>query len=516
MGITAVLLSPDLAVDAGESVATGVRLRNDGAEDVRVRLAVTGPAGPFSWVAPDTVPVPAGGEAAVRLGFHMPKSSVPAAGALPFELTAGGASVAGGVVRLRPFSRLSATLTAEGEDRHRLTLGNRGNAPTPTALRAEAEGDPLDVRIEPASVVVVPGGTAHAVVTVGGVGASRFRIVAEPEFGPPVHVGGAFPESGAGGADAAVARAGGAERPGRPAAGRRRAGLAAAAIAAAVALLAAIAVFAAGGEDGATSADGDDDAVGFGVGPPLAACPAQGHTDTYGVRGLAANEIANLPKDFTFLRVKADGCQPMRFNPCEPVHYIQNSTAAPPFAVENVREAFRRLAAATGMTFVDDGFTDETTRAGPHVPERYPGRWAPILILWDHFPPEQTTGRSQVFGNTNVMREGDVTVSGRLRFNVDAYRDELSREPIQAGFGPPAGSGEGAIGRNNLQWGRIILHELAHVMGLGHSSDFGSLMYPDAVMQTARPADFQRPDLEGLRYLGRDAGCLASPRLPET
>ncbi|MEO7519974.1 MAG: hypothetical protein ABIY58_14585, partial [Acidimicrobiales bacterium] len=73
--------------------------------------------------------------------------------------------------------------------------------------------------------------------------------------------------------------------------------------------------------------------------PKLDACPAQGHVDTLGVRGLTPNEIANLPIEYTFLHVAPDNCTPSRFNPCEPVHFIQNGAAAPSFVVENVREA---------------------------------------------------------------------------------------------------------------------------------------------------------------------------------
>ena len=248
--------------------------------------------------------------------------------------------------------------------------------------------------------------------------------------------------------------------------------------------------------------------------PPLDACPAEGHVDTLGVRGLLPNEIARLPITYTFLHVAADGCTPARFNPCEPVHYIQNGAAAPAFVVENVREAFKRIGQATGITFVDDGLTDENMRRGPYVPERYPGRWAPILIVWEHFPEGQTSGEQQILGNTLPMRVGDVVVSARLRFNVDAYNDEVTKEPIADGFGPPAGTGNGPIGRNNITWGRIILHELAHVVGLGHTRDEGSLMYPDAAQQTIRPTGFSRSDLTGLRHLGRDAGCIANPPQP--
>ncbi|MFP5318795.1 MAG: matrixin family metalloprotease [Acidimicrobiia bacterium] len=268
---------------------------------------------------------------------------------------------------------------------------------------------------------------------------------------------------------------------------------------------------------GCGSGDGGSGAADDPLAAPTAgldACPAEGHVDQFGVRGLNRDEIARLPDTYTFLRVQPDGCSPVRFNPCEPVHFLQNAADAPPFAAENVREAFRRLGRATGIEFVDDGLTDESVRTSAVVPERYGPKWAPILIVWEHFPPEQTTGEAQILGNTVVYREQDVVVSGRLRFNVDAYNDEFTKRPIEAGFGPPAGSGEGPIGRQNIQWGRIVLHELAHLAGLGHTRDLGSLMYPDAAQHTSRPADFMAPDLAGLRHLGREAGCVATPPVP--
>ena len=250
--------------------------------------------------------------------------------------------------------------------------------------------------------------------------------------------------------------------------------------------------------------------------PKLDACPAEGHVDTLGIRSLLPNDVAKLPIPYTFLHVGDDGCSPARFDPCQPVHYIQNAAAAPSFVAENVREAFKRLSQATGITFVDDGVTDENLRRGPYVPERYPGRWAPILIVWEHFPPEQTSGQSQVLGQTVPWREGNVVVSARLRFNVDAYNDETTKAPIQDGFGPSAGSGTGPIGRNNITWGRIILHELAHVVGLGHTRDKGAIMYPETADQTSRPASYREPDLAGLRHLGREAGCLTTPPVPSS
>lgn len=65
-----------------------------------------------------------------------------------------------------------------------------------------------------------------------------------------------------------------------------------------------------------------------------------------------------------------------------------------------------------------------------------------------------------------------------------------------------------------MTWGRVILHELAHIMGLGHTRDHDELMYPDTAEQTAQTTDYRSGDREGLRQLGRGAGCLPDPPVP--
>jgi hypothetical protein len=520
MAITAVLGAESLSVDPGESVAGDLRLRNDGADDVQVRLAVTGAARPYSWLAPEAVTVPPGGETTARLGFTLPRASVPAAGSLPFVVTAtvdGGAAPAAtvaGSIEVRPFCSLSATLSedgaadgAGGAARFEVTIGNRGNGAMPAALRGEADEPDLDVRVDPRAVTVAPDAKASASVAVatgrrpltGRPRTSTFRVVVTPTVGEAVTVEGRVHRKPLFAGPV----------------------LAAAAVVVVLALVGGGLALASGGGSSrpahgavATATTDVASATGAATGGKLDACPAKDHGDAYGVRDLTPTEIAKLPNTYTFLHVQPDGCTPSRFNPCQPIHYIQNAAAAPPDVVANVREAFRRLSVATGMTFVDDGFTDETDRTTGYVPERYGSRWAPILISWEHFPADQTNGRSQILGNTLPFRVQEQVVSARLRFNVDAYNDEFTKAPIQAGFGPPAGSGTGPIGRENITWGRILLHELAHVVGLGHTSDFGSLMYPDAAQQTIRPADFSRNDLAGLRYLGKEAGCLTTPPLP--
>ena len=238
------------------------------------------------------------------------------------------------------------------------------------------------------------------------------------------------------------------------------------------------------------------------------ACPAAGHRDTF-ASGLTPDRIPNLPTGYSFTFVK-DNCTPIRFDPCQPIHYVMNPAQAPEGGVADVQEAFARLARVTGLTFVDDGMTDELSRRGPYVQDRYPDRWAPILVAWSRQSGDRAN--VEVVGSGFPYRVGDVLVSGRLTLNADAVSDRAKATPLPGGFGSTPGFG--AIGAEGVTWGRVILHELAHVVGLGHTRDRDQLMYPDTAQQTSHTTDYRTGDREGLRLLGKDAGCLPSTPAP--
>jgi hypothetical protein len=510
MAVTAALggSGQALAIEPGQAATLDLTLRTDAAAAETVRLKVGGPASPFSFCVPDTVTVEPGTGAVARVGFRLPRTSLPAAGPLPFTVHAGDLSkpLAQGVVEVQPFSALSVTLdpteaTAKGESRHRVSVGNRGNAPVSVAITApDAEG--IDVAVEPATVVVAPDRPATADVTVTPrkrlfTGAERewpFTVVATPEIGAPCELRGRLCQQVAVATRTLV-----------------RSGVVAGV--AVIALVVALTALSGGSSDREPASE----AAGVDTGPSPATddCPAKDHKDPGGVSGLRPDDIPKLPNTYSFLFVDRDGCTPIRFNPCEPIHYVQNLALAPPTGPADVREAFAKLGEATGITFVDDGTTDETVRRGtPYLPNRYGNRWAPILVSWIPFGNQGSDPTIQQVGRGIGAPVGNVLVSGQLSLNVDAVTNKETRTPVQGGFGPPIGSGVGAIGPENVTWGRIILHELAHVIGLGHTRDKGAIMYPETADQTSRPSEYRPPDRDGLRYLGRAAGCLNTPPLP--
>lgn len=515
MALSVSLGDPALTVDPGGFVRTDVRIRNTGTTDVGARVAVTGPGAPWSWVVPPQVDVPAGGETVVSLGFRVQRAADPAAGALAFEVEvrAAGAEpategvaaeppegTAQGTLTVAPYHHVSVDLDPPGSGPtgtdHYIVVENRGNVPATTTLRPGTGGGAV-VAIGAEVVETPPGARVVVPVTVHpGRGSllqprsTTFAVSAEPTGEEPVPLAGTVVQP--------------------PRVGPRAS---AAAVVVGVLLLGLalrLTVFA---SDDSSVAVAAGSTATSDPGPAQVAddvdprCPARGHTDPMPIG--TVGDVESLPTAFSFFAVAEGGCQPVRWNPCQPIHYVVNPANAPPTGVSDVKEAFRRLAIATGMTYVDDGVTDETDggRARAYQPARYGERWAPILVHWRP-PRTQAPAGSQTVGGGAPVRVGNAYVSGELQLSATFFTDERTRTTIGGGFVDPITIGR--IGSDGVKWGRVMLHELGHITGLGHTSETDQLMYPDAAEHTGTTA-FQAGDLAGLKYLGMEAGCTETP-----
>lgn len=499
MTVRASIDPPEIPAGHDAKGAGTLTVTNADDRDRDLTLRVTGPAAAWAWMVPATLHVPAGGEGTARVVFQPPRAAEPTAGPMAFTVSIADATPGAepvsvtGVVRVVPYVDLFASLHASASsgdvERHTLTVENRANAVVSArlevAIRTVNDGPTagaagIAIGIEPSTISVDPGGTAEAEVTVVGGPASRggapaaFDVVIRPGDGPTTTVGGRLRAA--------------------PATSPRRTRVA----------VAAVVLLGAGvGLRATVLAPPDDSADTSSAAEEAAACPAEGRL------GNATHGGAEpLPATgYTFLSaMDPEGCLPSRFNPCEPVPWVLNDELAPVGGPDDVREAFAHLQEATGITFVEEGTTDEPLAISrdPYQPDRYGERWAPILVGWSALGADQADGGDDVIvvGRGRPLKVDDVIVSGVLELNTDAIIDRATEAPLPAGFGP------------GITQGRVILHELGHVAGLGHVSGTAQLMYPDLAEHTSETADFGIGDLAGLRLLGDDAGCVAVPPLP--
>ncbi|MEV7475746.1 matrixin family metalloprotease [Pseudarthrobacter oxydans] len=151
-----------------------------------------------------------------------------------------------------------------------------------------------------------------------------------------------------------------------------------------------------------------------------------------------------------------------------------------------IRESIAAVSTATGLQFVYDGLTSEAPSVDreAYQPDRYGKKWAPILIAWSTpgEAPELEGRVAGTGGSSSIQVPGEpyVYVSGQVLLDAPGLTETLAY---------PEGP---ALVR------AVIMHELAHVVGLDHVNDRTQLMYEENSGQL----DFAAGDRAGLAVLG--------------
>jgi len=187
-----------------------------------------------------------------------------------------------------------------------------------------------------------------------------------------------------------------------------------------------------------------------------------------------------------FVHSTTDG-DPIGYDPCRAIRYVVRTDGAPAAGADLVRDAIAQISAASGLAFVDAGTTEEEPALERTLiqPERYGTGWAPVLIAWatEREMPSLAGDVAGLGGSAMVpgaSDEGQWLAAGRL---------VLDSEDLGTILTDPNGYVEARA---------IVVHELAHVVGLDHVDDPTELMNPT----TTGIVQLGQGDREGLALVG--------------
>lgn len=196
---------------------------------------------------------------------------------------------------------------------------------------------------------------------------------------------------------------------------------------------------------------------------------------------------------YEFMATQDSSPDPVAWDPCRPVRYVVNATGAPAGSESLVSEAIARVAAATGLVFVDEGATDEpwAKQREPYQPDSYGEKWAPALIVWSN--EREVAGLAGYIAGLGGPI-GRAYADGRLAYvsgQVALDAEDLGQMLAESGGQQLARA--------------VIQHELGHMAGLDHVADPTQLMYSEG--SEAQAGDWGTGDLAGLHELG-SGDCL--------
>jgi len=189
---------------------------------------------------------------------------------------------------------------------------------------------------------------------------------------------------------------------------------------------------------------------------------------------------------YAFIAQHPDG-SPVTFDPCRPVHVAVNPAHEPAGGRDLLLQALGELSTATGLHVVMDGDTTEvmTRDRRSYQPDRYGDRWAPVLVTWDS-------------PATNPLLAGDVLGRAGPQAFTGTSDDSTRWVTAQAVFNAPALHAQMRLGQDE-DAKAVLLHELAHVVGLGHVTDPYQVMFDT----NAYPLpSYRAGDRRGLAELG--------------
>ena len=185
--------------------------------------------------------------------------------------------------------------------------------------------------------------------------------------------------------------------------------------------------------------------------------------------------------------------QKYTWSSCDAITYRVNPSAAPKGWKKLVKKAVKKVEQASRLDF------------------RYRGKTKVKPTFNDFNPPDTdlviaflNPGQTDMLGGPTVAGQGSAASDGSFLFDGKVVLNAKVFKKMAPGFG--SGPRYGIQGTT----GQVVMHEVAHVVGLGHARHQNQVMFPAA---TRKPAEWGAGDWAGLRQLGKGP-CDPTPGVP--
>lgn len=166
-----------------------------------------------------------------------------------------------------------------------------------------------------------------------------------------------------------------------------------------------------------------------------------------------------------------------RWDSCPTITYRINPDGGYPHGTADIKAVLGKVGLITGFRFADAGSTSRAVRRTEHG--RHPSG-TDIMVDW------QSPRQDRLLAGEVAGMGGHWVLNGR-RFDGWMVLDQSERLDRRA-------------------WRGVMMHELGHVVGLGHVQSTHQVMHDGARPATGR---WGAGDLAGLRRLGASRGCLS-------
>ncbi|GAA4941496.1 matrixin family metalloprotease [Actinoplanes utahensis] len=222
--------------------------------------------------------------------------------------------------------------------------------------------------------------------------------------------------------------------------------------------------------------------------------------------GVAQAAAAGSARSFAFMSQTRGAGLIARWNPCGgAIDYRVNLDRAPKNSLPEVKTAFARIAAATGLTFRYAGTTTVIPQANKGFTGKYPAG-TEIVVAWVN---PGTHSKWLPSGAKALGMGGGAWQTAYTTTGADALRMVEGSVVLNAPAVKSMARGFGAVRGGTT--GAVLMHEIGHAIGLGHpdQNDKSQIMYHTI---TSKKAVWGAGDLTGLRRVGKASGCLKDRR----